>query len=429
MEHTLFICNLLISIVGVLYAARTVYMIVGLFSTEKFKPARTYHKYAIVIAARNEEAVLGNLLDSIERQDYPRELITAFVVADNCTDRTAEAARRHGAVCYERSDIERVTKGYALRFLFQNIERDFGIESFDGYFIFDADNLLKGDFISRMNDAFDSGEKIVTSYRNTKNFDDGWLAAGYALHWLRTARFESCGRSALGLSSWIQGCGFLVASELLKDGWQYVSFAEDRSFSSDAVARGIRIGYQHEAQFYDEQPTSLRIAWRQRIRWAKGHLQALGESGKSLLCAIFHGKTLRERFMCYDMLTLNFPLGMVTVPAKLIKATVMLILFIINSQFGSDYWITLVFTLFETLIFEHLGTIPMAWVVFFTERRRIPSMRWYKKLWYSLMFPLFGIMGDISTWIAAFGKVTWQPIPHRADVRIDEIEQETLDNF
>ncbi len=422
MEQVLFICNLLISIIGFLYSARIVYMTVGFFMTKKFEPARAYHKYAVIIAARNEETVLGNLLDSIERQDYPRELITVFVVADNCTDRTADTARSHGAVCYERFDTEHVTKGYALQFLFRNIERDFGIESFDGYFVFDADNLLKSDYVSRMNDAFDSGEKIVTSYRNTKNFDDGWLAAGYALHWLRTVRFDNRGRSALGLSSWIQGCGFLVASSLLKDGWQYTTFAEDRSFSSDAVARGIRIGYQHEAQFYDEQPTSLHIAWRQRIRWAKGHLQALGESGVSLFTGIFRRKTLRERFMCYDMLMLNFPSAMVTVPAKLVKAAIAVCLFFLNAQLALGGWISLAVTLFEILIFEHLGTIPMALIVFITERKRLPKIKWYKKLYYSLMFPLFSIIGDISTWIAVFGKVTWKPIPHRADIKIEEIE-------
>ena len=333
MEHILFICNLLISIVGILYAARTVYMAVGLFQTRTFAPAKALHTYAVVIAARNEEIVLKNLLNSIQKQDYPREKVQVFVVADNCTDRTATVARENGAICYERFDTENATKGYALQFLFQNIEKDFGIESFDGYFIFDADNLLKSDFISRMNDAFDSGERIITSYRNSKNFDDGWLAAGYALHWLRTVRFDNRGRSALGLSSWVQGCGFLVASELLRDGWHYTTFAEDRSFSSDAIAHGIRISYQHEAQFYDEQPTLLRIAWRQRIRWAKGHLQALGESVKALFLGIFRRKTCRERFMCYDMLTLNFPSVMVTVPAKLAKAAVAVALFILNSEF------------------------------------------------------------------------------------------------
>ena len=151
-----------------LYFFVPVYTILGFFLTKKFPKAKHNHKYAIMIAARNEEAVIANLLDSINAQDYPRELVTVFVVADNCTDATAQVARSYGAKCYERFDEERRTKGYALEFLVENIRRDYGIESFDAYFIFDADNLLKKDFITRMNEAFDSGEKIVTSYRNTK---------------------------------------------------------------------------------------------------------------------------------------------------------------------------------------------------------------------------------------------------------------------
>lgn len=82
-----------------------------------------------------------------------------FVVADNCTDNTAKVAREHGAICYERFDDAHRTKGYALEFLFDRIEEDYGRMSFEGYFVFDADNLLKKDFVTKMNDAFDSGEK------------------------------------------------------------------------------------------------------------------------------------------------------------------------------------------------------------------------------------------------------------------------------
>ena len=263
------------------------YKEIGFFATRKFPKAKNNHKYAIMIAARNEATVIGNLIDSINAQDYPKELIKIFVVADNCTDNTAEIARSYGAICYERFDNEHRTKGYALEFLVENIRRDYGIESFDAYFIFDADNLLKKDFITRMNEAFDSGEKIVTSYRNTKNFGDNWISASYGIHWLRTVRSEHRGRSVLGLATRIQGTGFMFASEIIKNGWHYVSFTEDRAFSADAVVEGYRISYCDRAEFYDEQPTSLRIALRQRIRWGKGHLQAFAESGPKLFSHIF----------------------------------------------------------------------------------------------------------------------------------------------
>ena len=153
------------ALLGAMSCYYTVYAIVGLFATRRFAPARRQHRYAIVIAARNEKAVIGRLLESIRLQDYPSELLTVFVVADNCTDGTAQAARRGGAVCYERCDPDHRTKGYALEYLFSCIERDYGTDAFEGYFVFDADNLLNRDYVSRMNEAFDAGERIVTSCR------------------------------------------------------------------------------------------------------------------------------------------------------------------------------------------------------------------------------------------------------------------------
>ena len=207
MQILLILCDLLITLFGLLYAYRTLYIVVGLFRTKRFAPAKVHHRYAVLIAARNEEAVIGNLLESIARQDYPADCITVFVCADNCNDRTAAIAREKGAICYARTDRDHCTKGYALQYMLEQIRRDYGPDAFEGYFIFDADNLLRRDYVSRMNDAFDAGETVITSYRNTKNLRANCLAAGYALHWLRTARFESRARSFLGFSTWVQGCG------------------------------------------------------------------------------------------------------------------------------------------------------------------------------------------------------------------------------
>ena len=108
------IYNIFGVIIGFTAIHKTVYFVIGMLFTRKFKPAKKKHKYGIVIAARNEEKVIGNLLDSIKKQDYPKELLTVFVVADNCTDNTAKIARDYKAIVYERHDIEHKTKGYAL---------------------------------------------------------------------------------------------------------------------------------------------------------------------------------------------------------------------------------------------------------------------------------------------------------------------------
>ena len=142
------------------------------------------HNYAVLICARNEENVITHLIDSIKAQDYPADKITVFVAADNCTDSTAAVSRDAGAVVYERFNTEYIGKGYALDYLLSHIEEDYP-EGFDGYFVFDADNLLCPNYITEMNKTFSDGYEIVTSYRNSKNYGDNWISAGYALWFLR----------------------------------------------------------------------------------------------------------------------------------------------------------------------------------------------------------------------------------------------------
>ena len=110
-----YIADVIRWVISIFAIHSTLYWIIGFFFTRKFKPAEKLHKYAICVAARNEEAVIGNLLDSIKAQDYPSELLTVFVVADNCDDATAKVAREKGAICYERfNDTDRTKESFIL---------------------------------------------------------------------------------------------------------------------------------------------------------------------------------------------------------------------------------------------------------------------------------------------------------------------------
>ncbi len=408
-------------VLTVLFAYHTVYLFTGMFLTRRFKPAKKNHKYAVLIAARNEEKVIGNLLESIKKQDYPGELVTVFVVADNCTDNTALIARQGGAVCYERFDNEHRTKGFALQFLLERIEEDFGRQSFEGYFIFDADNLLKKDYITRMNESFDEGEKIITSYRNTKNFDENWISASYALHWLRSIRASHRARSVFRLATNIQGTGFLFASELVKNGWKYTSLTEDRAFTADAVVMGYHISYNDAAEFYDEQPVNLRIALRQRIRWAKGHILAFVESGPGLFKNIFTAKGFRDKFMSYDMFVLIAPRPLFSLARRLIVGALYIAVYI-DKGFFACLWTVLWWRL-GWRISNHLPAACMAVYVFFTERHRIKKISFPKKVWYCFMWPFFDIIGTVSMYIALVTKVTWKPIPHESKITIADVDE------
>ncbi len=404
------------------YSYRSIILVIGLFKTRIFPEAKIKHKYAVLIPARNEEAVLENLLDSISSQDYPSELISVFVVADNCKDKTAEIARLKGAVCYERFDSEHCTKGYALQFLIDNINRDYGVNSFDGFFVFDADNLLANDYISRMNEAFDSGEKIITSYRNTKNFDDSIISAAYALHWMRSSRTDHRGRSILGIPTRIQGTGFLFASEIVENGWKYTSFTEDRAFSADAIVNGYNISYCDSAKFYDEQPRDIKIAMRQRIRWAKGHLQAFLESGGKLFKNIFK-KDVRpmRRVASADMFFTVYPYELTTAIMAVISIIAFAGLFFFTSRDIFEAFEVVLRAIMQFMR-DYGSHVLLSAYVCVTEFKNIKKMPIYKYILYVLTFPIFDFIGYLSSLIALFAKVTWKPIPHRANVSINDIK-------
>lgn len=416
------------------------YQLLGLFFTRKFKPAQNRHKYAVCIAARNEEAVIGNLLESIAKQDYPKDLITVFVVADNCTDNTAKVARDHGAVCYERYNDLKRTKGYALQFLFGKIQREYGIEAFEGYFIFDADNLLKSDYISRMNDSFDEGEKVITSYRNTKNFDESFIASTYALHWLRSIRHNHRARSFLHLATNIQGTGFLIANEVVKSGWNYTSLTEDRALTADCVVDGYEISYNDAAIFYDEQPVDLKIALRQRLRWSKGHLQAFRESGWKLFSHIFVDthtiredgepwcryalRSLKYRFMSFDTFAQLVPRNVVALFKWGILNLVLYPCFCYQVS-GMEYLTCLSAVIVARLTYRasrYLWNTLTAVYLFFIEHKRIQKISIWRKMLYCLTWPTFDIIGRYTQYVAMFMKVEWKPIPHKSQVRIGDIK-------
>ena len=112
---------------------------------EKPLKVKKDHKFMAIIPAHNEEAVVGNLVESLKNQTYNKELYDIYVIADNCTDNTARIARDAGAIVYERFDETKKTKGYALDwFLQQKIEEN---ADYDALFIFDADNIVDKDFI------------------------------------------------------------------------------------------------------------------------------------------------------------------------------------------------------------------------------------------------------------------------------------------
>ncbi|WP_370814521.1 glycosyltransferase family 2 protein [Butyricicoccus pullicaecorum] len=414
--------NLLIfALFTVFYAYQLFYVVAALWHDRKRTPmpeAKKQHKFAAIISARNERAVISELVRSIKMQNYPAELLDVFVVADNCTDDTAEVAEHAGAIVFKRFNRTEVGKGYALDYAFQRIAKEYASAGYEGYFIFDADNLLDRNYVAEMNKVFDSGYRVITSYRNSKNFDSNWISAGSALWFLRESKFLNNSRMILGTNCAVSGTGFLVACDVLRarGGWKYHLLTEDIQFSIDCACEGERVGYCSTAVLYDEQPVTFEQSWNQRLRWSKGFYQVFARYGRKL----FRGVVKRRSFSCYDMLMTVAPAMLLTLASVAVNAfllvsallstpvavgVVRVTLSSILSSFGGFYL---------TLLFFGAVTVITEWKHINTTAAR--------KVLYTFTFPLFIFTYIPIAIVALFRKIEWKPIAHTISKSIEEFQ-------
>lgn len=437
--QTLFIALFVIS--GMLMLHFLFFAVVGIFCKKRYPKAKRINRYGIIIPARNEESVVAGLIQSVQKNRYPQDKLHIFVIAHNCTDRTAEVARSCGATVYEYNNPEECTMGYAFRHLFSCIERDYGVKSYDGFFLFNADNVLDIDYFSRMNDAFEYYDRkyVITSFRNSKNFGSNLISGLYGLYFVIGCRLESRGRTVCGCSTRVQGTGYVINSDVVKDGWPYVSLTEDWEFSANQILLGNKIRYCDDAVFYDEQPVSVPIMWRQRVRWSRGHLLVFYTRGKDLIRSVF-SKESQHRGSLYDI-TMNI------LPSTLFWAVLYILQFIflltaplidhsvthrelfLGSEtdwlFGNgmlSVWLTGFLVSYALLFLS-------AVVVFIIERKRIKNVSLLRKLQIAFSWPLFLFIQFPIDIQAFFSKnLGWKPIPHQDQTSFDQVNDRVKEN-
>ena len=384
---------------------------ISLFSLIKFKdgPLKTNkkHKFMAILPAHNEEAVIANLVDSLMKQDYDKDLLDIYVIADNCTDNTAKIAKEHGAIVLERFDEEHKTKGYALNwFLQQKIKEK---ADYDAFFVFDADNIVDKDFTKNMNKKLCQGEEVVQGYRDIKNPTDSWITAGYALFYWTMHRFYHLARYNVGLSPLLNGTGFMVKFDLIKDtGWDTVTLTEDIEFSLKRIIKGKRLGWATDAIVYDEQPVTFKASWSQRSRWTVGHIQCMKTYTKDLALAVKEHKSLM------NLDGLLYIVGSI----PLFVATILLLL----SNFA--FYITDAMTTQELLINIAKYVVPTFFLPIITavftmylEKKPIkPMVKWL------IYYPLFMGSWLVINFKCLFKRDTiWEKIEHVRDIKIKEI--------
>lgn len=373
------------------------------------------HRFAVVVCARNEQAVIGKLLDSLYAQDYPRDLFTLYVAADNCTDGTAAEARRHHACVYERFDREHVGKGFALRWLLERIREEHP-EEYDAVAVFDADNLATPGFLRRMNDALCAGADVAKGSRHASNPGDSWVSGSYAIYWRSMMYFFHRARANRGLSCFVDGTGFAFKASLLRgEGWSTRSMVEDCEFSMQQICRGRVIVPVSDAVYYDEQPDSFAVSLRQRFRWTVGCVQCVKYCLPDALRALRGGRGTdgSSRFAALDVIAylLLIPavgIGLIAtvfgVLALLFSPPSQLVLHTAALAMPFLSWAGLSAGAMLTLLVDRQPLRPLLGAVF--------------------LFPLFVFSMSGMALVALFRpKTTWKPIVHSSRTRLGDLPQ------
>lgn len=362
-----------------------------------------FHRFAVLVFARNEEQVIGQLLHSLHAQDYPADSFDVFVTADSCTDRTAEIARHAGATVYERTSDGPRGKGAALNWFFA----EHFPHGYDGCVVFDADNVVDPGFLSAMNRQLAAGHQIAVGYRMGKNPSSSWVAGASTLFWLMQTRFFHVPRALRKLPcTSVGGTGFMFATRVLgPEGWRTSSACEDIEFTLNAIAAGHFVAFAADAVFYDEQPLTFSQSLIQRYRWSVGSVQLIRSSVPKLMLSVRRGQL------------------------NALDATLYILGVVVGGLSGVLWVLSLALSLAAgTSVAQVLGSIGLATVIGYLALLafgllvlRLEKVRWPGVAKAVLGFPIWLFSWSVINVVVLFYRdPTWHVVPHTDSLSLAE---------
>ena len=389
----------LISII-IIYFSYFIFICIGLFKKKTDIIIKNKkNKFAILIAARNEEKVIYNLIKSLNKQKYPNALYKIYVILNNCTDNTKDIVLKTNANILEVNNIN--SKGEALKYAYNYLSND---NSIDAYVIFDADNIVDNNFLNSMNESLNNGYNVVQGFRKTKNINDNWLSSSYAIMYYIQGLFINKARFNLGKSAFLNGTGFMVKKSVIdKHGFNPKTITEDIEFTMMCAINNEKIAYNENALFYDEQVVNLKDSIKQRKRWSFGTIKCLKYYFKPLVINIFKNKS----FICLDVIMFYLTVFMQII--IFITFIISLLFILLNNNITSVYY-----SLFISLILLLSGIILRIYLIKHYDNNIIDNIGGI------LIFDLFLLSWLPINLICLFKKnCTWDQIKHNRVVEID----------
>lgn len=251
------------------------------------------YRFAIVIPAHNEESVIADTVRRLSLLDYPRQLFTVHIVADYCSDQTAEKAQRAGAVVHERNQGPRTGKGAALAWLFQRILNDAQEpHPYEAVIVFDADTLVDANFLRVMDARLKQGEKVIQGQHIIVNHQSGWFPALTWAMFLIDNRLQNLGRANLGWSAKNMGDSICLRADVLRQAGWGEGLTEDYQLRQKLLLMGVKIAYEPAAKGYGEAALTWAQARAQRARWLRGSYDSSRQFARHMLHAALHRRDL-----------------------------------------------------------------------------------------------------------------------------------------
>lgn len=383
------------------------YVITGVFGLmirkkAKEKNVNKFYRFAIIIPARNEEKVIGNLIDSLNKSDYDIDKFDTFVIVNNTTDDTKKVSINHGAKVIEcKTKVK--NKAEVLRYAFNKLKSH---KEYDAYIIFDADNVVHKNFLKYMNVVLNNGYRVASGFRDAKNPSDSWVSASYTIFYYIQNVFFCLSRNGLKANATITGTGFMIKKELIdKEGFNTVTLTEDMEFAGICALKNEKIYYEERAIVYDEYPVDFKTSWKQRKRWSVGNLQCMRIYTPKLLLQFLKTCNISNLDMAFNFCGSFFHVALMA-NLGLFRFYNLLHRYPLIAQDYIGYALGLIIQII----------IPIASVLVLKKD--------LKKLWKGILFfPLF-----ILTWlpiniICLFKKdIKWETIKHDRVIKIEDVK-------
>ena len=405
-KNTQMFINIILTIFTVYFTCIALF---SLMKDKEYKKVNPLKRFAILVAARNEEVVLPNLIESLKNQTYPSDLYDIVIIPNNCSDNTEKIALENGAKVFN-CPLPVSSKGDALNQYFDSIIKN--PNNYDAFCIFDADNIVNHDYLERVNDALCNGVKVGQGYRESKNPTDTVISGSYSIYYYMIDRFYNRARAVLDISCLINGSGFVVSREIIEkfNGWHTKTMTEDIEFSTLCVLAGEKVQWIPDAKFFDEQPLTFEQSWKQRKRWTTGCIQGLQTYGWRLLVSSIKNRCRSSLDFLMFYLTPCIQ-GLCFVSFVLMVNTSVLYLKV--EMYDKIHVFIYLWYLF---IFISIGVLTS------TAALKLENKD-YKKMTKSLFYFWFFIVSWVPiNVICLFKKQTvWHPIEHTRAVTINEI--------